>query len=450
MTNLGRPPKKKRSRGVYGEGTCCQVNDGNWVCAVYYIDLNGEKKRIYKKAKSQEEAVKRFNNTIAELNIVDGIQRPKSYAAPEDITLRDLLEQLAKDGFQLPKHSEYKKPIESRTIASYVWVASKIDDFMGDTCVKDITEEHIRFMLRVYRNGDNELGVRPASQSFLSKLFYVTRIALDYAVQIEIIDNNIMRSSSLGKPKALKESEQIKGYTREEVQSMYNAFEKQGVLWHQLDANEKYRRPVLDLYLAFNLMLFTGMRSEEVRALFWKDIDFQEGILSINKAMSMNYKIDKLKISESGAKLGKTKNLGSVRDVSVNKRILDLFEQVKAYNLERGISCEKNDLIFQSDRYKKAWTGNGFSKSLNDVLKFCGCEVRLAPHRLRHTCASIMEIQKANDHEIMTQLGLTQYSTVRVYTDRGKGIQRNNGTLIDKGILEEFGIELQDGEDKQK
>ncbi len=225
---------------------------------------------------------------------------------------------------------------------------------------------------------------------------------------------------------------------------MYNAFEKQSILWEQLKESERYRRPVIDLYLAFNLMLFTGMRSEEVRALFWRDVDFQEGILSINKAMSLSYKIDKLKISEAGAKLGKTKNLGSVRDISINDQMLNLFEQVRKYNLKRGISCKEDDLIFQSDRYKEAWTGNGFSKSLNDVLKFCGCEIRLAPHRLRHTCATIMEIQKANDHEIMTQLGLTQYSTVRVYTDRGKGIQRNNSNLIDKGILEEFGIELQD------
>lgn len=444
MSKLGRPEKKKRKRGIYGEGTACQSNDGYWVYAAYYIDLEGNKKRLYKKAKSKEEAVRRFNKALEELNIIDGIQQPENHTPSDDITLRDLLEQLAKDGFQLPRHSEYKKPIESRTIASYVWVASKIDDFMGDTCVKDITEEHIRFMLKVYRNGNAELGVKPASQSFLSKLFYVTRIALDYAVQVEVIDNNIMRSLDLGKPKAIKESKQIKGYSKEEIQSMYNAFEKQSILWEQLKESERYRRPVIDLYLAFNLMLFTGMRSEEVRALFWRDVDFQEGILSINKAMSLSYKIDKLKISEAGAKLGKTKNLGSVRDISINDQMLNLFEQVRKYNLKRGISCKEDDLIFQSDRYKEAWTGNGFSKSLNDVLKFCGCEIRLAPHRLRHTCATIMEIQKANDHEIMTQLGLTQYSTVRVYTDRGKGIQRNNSNLIDKGILEEFGIELQD------
>lgn len=441
---MGRPKTNKRKRGEYGKGTICRTKEGYWVAAISYKDLNGKRKRLYKKARTEEEAQKRLQEAKEALKIVEGVQVSETDDT-HNISLKELLEKLAEDQFQLPKHAEYKKPLTSRTVASYVWVASRIDEFMGDTRVKDITEEHIRFMLKIYRNGDESLGISPASQSFLDKLFYVTRIALDYAAQKGVIKTNVMRTTGeWSKPKAIKKPPRIKGYSQEEVKVMYAIFERQGLKWSNLPEEQRYKRPVLDLYTIFSLMLFTGMRSEEARALCWEDIDFQEGIISINKAMSLEYNIEKLKISEAGAKLGNTKNIGSIRDISVNQKLLEKLAMLREYNAQRQMGCGPTDLIFQSDRYKKAWTGNGLSKSLNDVLAFEGCQIRLAPHRLRHTCASIMETQKATSHEIMTQLGITQYSTVLVYTDRGKGIQRNNNKMIDQGISEEFGIVLQE------
>jgi integrase len=85
----------------------------------------------------------------------------------------------------------------------------------------------------------------------------------------------------------------------------------------------------------FEFAFFTGMRTSEMLALQWSDIDFVSNYARVSKAQSKGHLNDRTEIAE-------------VRDVCLNDRALHALQAVKPLTFLAG------DCVFKSHRYSDA------------------------------------------------------------------------------------------------
>ena len=257
--------------------------------------------------------------------------------------------------------------------------------------IQDVDEDVVTEIFKIFQQGNEEYDIEPRSNSYLNKAFYLIRLILDFAVLNSMMPANPMRNSigKFEKPKSIVRSQPVRPYTDEEIKQIFRSLKRQSKEWDRLPASERYLRPVYDLYLIMTLMLFTGLRSEEARALKWEDVDFTNGFISINKAITLHFEFEGLRVKKSKAIESVTKNEASIREVRVGPDVLNMFNCVKRYNRE-----------------------------------------------------TILEDSGASDHSIGTQLGIKNPNTIRVYTDRGRGIVSRNSNIIEDGINKKYKMNL--------
>lgn len=471
MAKRGRPRKSERTNQKTdeiqincGRYSLVETGRGTWTFALRYKTFENKRDRIMVNRKLKEDALMKGLELAKERGIINNVQQvmPEQNETPNKsslvevkavgvqdkskVTLHDLMEQFADIDFRLGRLDIDSKKIESKTKLSYIDTCKKIDWLIGDTFVIDISEDVIYFMLKFYRDPPKEYkGLKPASQSLLNKLFIMMRSVLDFAVQMKILDANIMRDETRHWkiPNQLEEHEPVMGYTEDEIKIMFGILKEQGVEYDDLPEEERYSRCVYDLYTWFNTMLFTGARSEEIRAIQWKDIDFVQKTLSINKAIKQTGKTQGLRYYDISSFIGKTKTKGSKRILHLDDDVLNLLNGMKDFNEQNGIPTENDDFVFCTIKYKTHWSGSGLKEAINDLFRWKGLkDLHLAPHRLRHTCASMLENNGASDDAMMTYLGLTRAQTLRVYTDRGKLLQQRSSKMVSEAIKKDIGIQL--------
>ena len=141
---------------------------------------------------------------------------------------------------------------------------------------------------------------------------------------------------------------------------------------------------VYPAYIEF--AFFTGMRSSEMLALKWKDIDFREGTARVEKAQSKGMLNDQTKTAK-------------VRDVILNERALRALRKMKP------LTRLQDEEVFISPRTGKAWETE---KPPRDA--FAASQRRLQMrHRpcynTRHTYATMMLMADLNFAFCASQLG---------------------------------------------
>ncbi|MFA5461867.1 MAG: tyrosine-type recombinase/integrase [Sulfurimonas sp.] len=163
----------------------------------------------------------------------------------------------------------------------------------------------------------------------------------------------------------------------------------------EIDLILKNTKGVLKNFLGISF--FTGMRSGEVLALKWEDIDFVTDTISINKT-----------IAEGHINSPKTKS--SMRDIEMLTKAKEFF---KAQQLETGI---QNSYMFLT-KYNNYYSNNSyFYQNYQKVLKKLGLDAR-SLHHTRHTFASIMLNNRIEPLWVSNILGHENLDmTLKVYT----------------------------------
>lgn len=152
------------------------------------------------------------------------------------------------------------------------------------------------------------------------------------------------------------------------------------------DLRERHQGAEQAYLFYFELAFFTGLRTGELLALTWSDIDLRRGVIRIKNAMSR------------GKLAGKTKTSRS-RDVLLNERAAATIVQLKALTyLEHGS-------VFKSPRVDSPWlTGKGPRTVFHASLKRLGIRRRPA-YNTRHTYATTMLMAGVNLAFCADQLG---------------------------------------------
>lgn len=167
------------------------------------------------------------------------------------------------------------------------------------------------------------------------------------------------------------------------------------------------------------LGIFTGMRIGEICALQFKDIDFDEKIIHVNKTIQRIYNpLDELEPSKIVITPGKTKN--SIREIPITDEILKILKTIKI----------KDDYYVLSNS-KKAIEPRTYRKFYNKFMNEAGVQP-IKFHALRHTFASINIENGVDVKTISDILGHSDISiTLKTYTHttqkaKVKAIQRFN------------------------
>ena len=224
-------------------------------------------------------------------------------------------------------------------------VDGKLIPWFGKLKVSELKKKHMR----------EKLQESTASNKTLANIQSVMRKALDDAINDELIDINPLANWCFSKIEPPKEEDEIDPFSKDE----------QAIILEQLTGQAR------------NLIQFafwTGMRTSELVALDWGDIDFVRSVAKVTRALTQ-----KSKEAES------TKTAAGRREIKLLQPALEALKEQKQHTWLKGAE------VFQNPQTGERWTGDqSIRKTLwTWALKRGGIRYR-KPYQTRHTYASMM------------------------------------------------------------
>ncbi|EML3440113.1 TPA: tyrosine-type recombinase/integrase [Proteus mirabilis] len=160
----------------------------------------------------------------------------------------------------------------------------------------------------------------------------------------------------------------------------------------------------------FQFAINTGLRSSELCALRWSDIDFIENTAHVQSASVVGV-------------IKKTKTKAGTRKVELNS------EALNALNSQKQFTFMKDDVIFEDPKTNKAWTGADAirKKAWVPTLKKAGIRYR-NPYQTRHTFATRHISQGTNLFWLAGQMG--HKGPEMLFRHYGKYLKEYDGNTI--------------------
>lgn len=228
----------------------------------------------------------------------------------------------------------------------------------------------------------DQLRSMEVTNKTLANIQSVLRKALtDAADEYELIESNPLAGWTFRNKDALPSEDEVDPFTAEE----------QAAILMSLDGQAR------------NLVQFafwTGMRTSELVALDWADVDFLRGTVRVSKAQTQ---------ASREAEVPKT--AAGRRDVKLLPHAIEALEAQKQHTYLKGVE------IFQNPRTGARWAGDQpIRKTMwTPALKRAGVRYRF-PYQTRHTYASMMLSAGEHPMWVAAQMGHADWTMIaRVY-----------------------------------
>ena len=276
----------------------------------------------------------------------------------------------------------------SKQSLEHTWESRVAPYPIADKSIASIGANDIAIHLRDLRKPNGE----EYSRSALNKTLEVIRVLLDQAYEMDLIKKNPAKTKMAKKylPK------------KDKPKHIYlNPF--------QINALTKEIEKTHPIYSAMiPLMAYTGLRSGEVRALTWEDIDFSNGTLRINKSVNDN---QDMKISDP-------KTEGSSRTIQLDSITL------KRMSEHRGKLPADCELVFPNMRGNQNGSEilctnpirarNFKRRVLQPAVKKLGLPEEVNLHTFRHTSVFLGVLSGSDILAISKRLG---HKSIRITAD---------------------------------
>ena len=280
---------------------------------------------------------------------------------------------------------EYAKPnLRNTTYERMLQLRKRVYAAIGHMRMDKITPRQIQaFVNSLSKDGANERTGKPlAPKTIRHNLSFVSDV-FAYAVKMGVVSDNPCAKVTL--PKAEQKEKQI--YTPEQVQKFLTLLN---------DEPLKYRT-------FFNLMIYSGFRRGEMLGLEWKDVDFENNIISVRR--TSNY------TAKKGVYTDTTKTRKSQRTLKFPQEIMNMLKEYKAEQDEQALKC--GDKWVETDRLYTKWNGEPMQNGTPYFWLSEFCEKHDLPfyglHSFRHLFASLLVNQGV---DIVTVSGALGHSTV--------------------------------------
>ncbi|MCQ2468602.1 MAG: site-specific integrase [Ruminococcus sp.] len=280
---------------------------------------------------------------------------------------------------------EYAKPnLRNTTYERMLQLRKRVYSAIGHMRMDKITPRQIQaFVNSLSKDGANERTGKPlAPKTIRHNLSFVSDV-FAYAVKMGVVSDNPCAKVTLPK----NEQTEKKIYTPEQVQRFLSLLN---------DEPLKYRT-------FFNLMIYSGFRRGEMLGLEWKDVDFENNIISVRR--TSNY------TAKKGVYTDTTKTRKSQRTLKFPQEIMDMLREYKDEQDMQALKC--GDKWVETDRLYTKW--NGLPMQNGTPYFWLGefCEKHDLPfyglHSFRHLFASLLVNQGV---DIVTVSGALGHSTV--------------------------------------
>ena len=280
---------------------------------------------------------------------------------------------------------EYARPnLRNTTYERMLQLRKRVYSAIGHLRMDKITPRQIQaFVNTLSKDGANERTGKPlAPKTIRHNLSFVSDV-FAYAVKMGVVSDNPCAKVTLPK----NEQTEKKIYTPEQVQRFLSLLN---------DEPLKYRT-------FFNLMIYSGFRRGEMLGLEWKDVDFENNIISVRR--TSNY------TAQKGVYTDTTKTRKSQRTLKFPQEIMDMLREYKAEQDEQALKC--GDKWVETDRLYVKWNGEPMQNGTPYFWLGEFCEKHDLPfyglHSFRHLFASLLVNQGV---DIVTVSGALGHSTV--------------------------------------
>lgn len=299
-----------------------------------------------------------------------------------------------------------KRGLKDNTFQNYMYLyVTFVSPKIGKMRISKIKRTDIK---RLYNNLVEIDGIKLSTvESIHTVLHQVLQLAVD--------DCYIRQNPS---DRALKELKMSHQYDSEKRMAL--TIDQQRLLMSFLDESDEYRhwRPLI------TVMLGTGMRVGEVIGLRWKDIDLEEGTISVNHTLVHYNKSHKQTYA-----INTTKTPASKRIIPMLDSVKEAFLEEKCNQEEDGVKCRSvidgyTDFIFLN-RFGDVLNLGVINKALWRIMRDCNDKVlenyegedfpvllpRFSCHTFRHTFTTRMCESGMNLKVVQGVLGHADIST---------------------------------------
>lgn len=399
-----------------GKGFLAYVHLGN--------DENGKRIRPKARGKSEDDAVAQLEKKLRDMGYV----QPETNAPKQDIIINQFT---PVPDFVREYRVNYimsrveKEEIASRTAENYYYSIKPFEKYFQRITVGEITTDSVNQFFNAKaseKSGDKYIY----SQVTLNRIEFIVHNMFKRAVENKWISLNPFDSMNYKRPKSKKVTEKIEGFDPNELKEVIEVIKDYPII-----------------YAPISLMLNTGMRTQEVLALRWSNINFEDNTVKVEHAVTVEVEFDDDgNIKSRASVIGNTKTKWSQRLIGLTpdaKRILLDWREIAPSISKTGLN--ENDFVFGYER-KPSFTYNAFRDRVNDYLARQSEGVdKMRLHRFRHTVATLLAAEGREVYHMMRQLGITQEKTLNNYVDKkgNKKIMDGNVYAISKGLSEIVG-----------
>lgn len=365
--------KKKSSRRANNEGSIYKRQDGSW-CAQVTIGYDEETGKIKRKTlygKTQAEAKKKRDEVLLQLQVTEP-GRSVPNPTVELFTRSFLLN--AKKGV-----------VNSRSLDWYTNLAeSHIYPALGNIPLSALTMEEVQRFLNGMLSQDNlSLRTIEAVRNLLNQ-------TMQYACQIKMLKENPVRYTRLPKSDRRVGSEEKEALSPDLRKRILEAA-----------AGDEVMRPILIT------LMFTGMRTGEMLALPWKNVDLENRVITVDRAVTQDTEFDsggKPVSRKTVVAMPKTKN--GIRQIAMPAQVVEALQAWRNKIAAEHPEWLQPEAPVFANQKGELRTYGGFRTNYRHFLKRHGLDgEHLNLHRFRHTYGSMLMEQDVNPRVVQKLMG---------------------------------------------
>ena len=385
--------KGKKEKRANGEGSVYfRESDKKWVGSIT-LD-NGKRKVFY--GKTKKEAREKMNKALRE-------QEKGMLVAATQQTVAQYLEywlRVHKQNVRPRTHERYEEIVKLHLVPT-----------IGKVKLDKLTARHLDTLYA----SKLESGLSPTTVSAIHNFLHT---ALDGAVRREMLSRNVC--DLVSPPRKIHK--EIKPLNPAQIRKL-------------LDAAKGHHNEAL-----FVLALATGMRRGELLGLKWQDIDFNQGVLQVQRTLSRVPTNMAKEIGQSYIE-SETKTSRSRRGIVLASFALDALKQHKSNQLDlmanAGLLWQHNDYVFCSATGTYLSPGHNALVQLKILLEKAGLpDIRF--HDLRHSAATMLLMMGVHPKVVQEMLGHSEISmTMDTYSHVLPTMQRDAIDKLNQAFLEQ-------------